>query len=40
MDPRIVTDTTATMVPAVVRPILKAAGVAEFMILRRGSHDT
>jgi len=37
VDPRIVTDTAATMVPAAVRPILWVAHVTDLMCLRRAT---
>jgi deazaflavin-dependent oxidoreductase (nitroreductase family) len=35
--PRILTDTRQTLVPGPVRPILRAIGVTDFLILRRQS---
>jgi hypothetical protein len=33
VEPRIVTDPGRRMVPSAIRPILKVAGVSEFMVL-------
>jgi deazaflavin-dependent oxidoreductase (nitroreductase family) len=37
VNPRIVTDERGRVVPAVVRPILRALGVAEFLVLSGGA---